>query len=407
MKDLERDEAEQRVCQCVIEFIIAEVEEKDWLSKVPQPPRTDMYYSTTRYLTNALMRSRLVNIPKTQAMFDYESLSRQWYENFEDRINGANDLIMSVAAHQVLYYDGLRFQDEMQSIKAVLPKLKKRVVDSIQKLEKALGNETQWNLCQKQIAESGVSEIIQIHNNFNFVYKKVQEKYVKRVKQSYQAQKAQPRFVPKFQQLRNSYDESRLLKQAAQTQRMAAAAAMDAAKVEAKKAEEEYKRKLNEKRIMEKKLELQRIESELRKAKKSTEKLNAEAKGISGAIKRKASDLSGKSMVKKKAATILTSSSSNQITTKAKTDLLTTLEDGRHVVRNTKNTRVSSKKRKEPTLSEASDPRQLRARVEEFPIVENIILHKEAGKQNVPKRRRVVCVIGGNRVDRKQKETFQ
>ena len=62
------------------------------------------------------------------------------------------------------------------------------------------------------------------------------------MRQNYRAQKTQPRFVPKFQQLRNSYDEARLLKQAAQTQRAAVAAEIDAAKVEAKKAEEEYKR---------------------------------------------------------------------------------------------------------------------------------------------------------------------
>merc|ERR1711871_124917 len=99
----ERAAATQRACQSVLDFVIAELEEKDWIAKVPQPPRKDLYYSTLRYVTNALNRSRLVNIPKTQAMSDYASLSKQWYENFEDRLDGANDLIMKAAAYQVLY----------------------------------------------------------------------------------------------------------------------------------------------------------------------------------------------------------------------------------------------------------------------------------------------------------------
>ena len=112
-----------------------------------------MYYGTLRYLTNALRRSRLVNVPKTQAVFDYESLSKQWLENYEDRLNSANDLLISAATYQVLYYDGLRFQDELQSIKTVLPSLRQRVVEVLKKLEATLGNKKQWDLCQSQIAE--------------------------------------------------------------------------------------------------------------------------------------------------------------------------------------------------------------------------------------------------------------
>ena len=56
---------------------------------------------------------------------------------------------------------------------------------------------------------------------------------------------------------------------------------------------------------------------------------------------------------------------------------------------------------------ETEDPRQSRVWGKGLPIVENIVLRKEKGKHIVPKRRRVVCVIGGNRVDRKQKESFE
>ena len=162
-----------RSCQNVLDSVIAELEENDWLSRVPQPPRTDLYYSTLRYLTNALQRSRLVNNPKTQAMFDYEVLSKQWYENFEDRLNGARDLLLSAAAHQVLYYDGLRFVDELNSVKNVLPQLKLRVQAALEKLDKTIGNKTQWDICQSQIAESGQSKLIEIHSNTTIIYKKV------------------------------------------------------------------------------------------------------------------------------------------------------------------------------------------------------------------------------------------
>ena len=58
------------MCSNILDFVVAEEEEYDWLAKVPQPARTDMYYGTLRYLTNALRRSRLVKVQKTQAMFD-------------------------------------------------------------------------------------------------------------------------------------------------------------------------------------------------------------------------------------------------------------------------------------------------------------------------------------------------
>ena len=82
----------------------------------------------------------------------------------------------------------------------------------MEKLDKTIGNKTQWDICQSQIAESGQSKLIEIHSNTTIIYKKVFEKYIKRVKQYYQSQKNQPSFVPKFVQLRNSYSEMRRAK---------------------------------------------------------------------------------------------------------------------------------------------------------------------------------------------------
>jgi hypothetical protein len=144
----------------------------------------------------------------------------------------------------------------------------------------------------------------------------------------------------------------------------------------------------------------------LKRAKKSVEKLDAEAKGINGAMKRKAGDLDGEKVVKKKATPISTSFSS-QTVAKSEAGPFPTLVDGRRVVCYIENKRFLPKKRKEPTDSEAKDPRLSRVWGKGLPMVENIVLRKEKGKHIVPKRRRVVCVIGGNRVDRKQKESFE
>jgi hypothetical protein len=182
-------------------------------------------------------------------VFDYESLSKQWLENYEDRLNSANDLLISAATYQVLYYDGLRFQDELQSIKTILPSLRHRVVEVLKKLEATLGNKKQWDLCQSQIAEKGESELIQIHNRTHVVIQKIRERYLKRVKQHYISQQTQPKYVPKFQQMRNSYDEERYFKYVYPLDRLPGVKIVDT-RVETLKWEEERRKKNAEKKAM-------------------------------------------------------------------------------------------------------------------------------------------------------------
>jgi hypothetical protein len=342
-----------------------------------------MYYGTLRYLTNALRRSRLVNVPKTQAVFDYESLSKQWLENYEDRLNSANDLLISAATYQVLYYDGLRFQDELQSIKTILPSLRHRVVEVMKKLEATLGNKKQWDLCQSQIAEKGESELIQIHNRTHVVIQKIRERYLKRVKQHYISQQTQPKYVPKFQQMRNSYDEERYFKYVYPLDRLPGVKIVDT-RVETLKVEEERRKKNAEKLLLEKKRELKRIESQLKKAKMTKEKLHEEAKGI-----------------KPTAVTPVV------LLDKVKDDgPFPSLSDGRRVVCYIDNKRVLPKKRKSNEHGAVSDPkpdpRPSRVWGKGLPMIENVILKKEKGVQFVPKRRRVVCILNNERVEPKK-----
>ena len=88
------------------------------------------------------------------------------------------------------------------------------------------------------------------------------------------------------------------------------------------------------------------------------------------------------------------------------TELFPTLVDGRRVVCSIENKRVLPKKRKERVDGETEDPRQSRVWGKGLPIVENIVLRKEKDKDVIPKRRRVVCVLGGKRVERVKKESL-
>ena len=198
-------------CKTSLEYVICEVEELDWVTRVPHCTPDKHYYSSLRYFAKCLMTSRIVNRPKSQTMFAYRFLGKQWLDNYMDRIDASPDVLTKAAACQVVYYDGLRFRDELQSVASVLPALRQRTIDALEELQVKLGSLENWRLYQDEICKTGKSTTFANHaprerfnvinkqvKNFSIVYKRPLKRFVKRIKQFYLAAGKQPEFVPKY-----------------------------------------------------------------------------------------------------------------------------------------------------------------------------------------------------------------
>ena len=199
-------------CESVLEYVVSEVEERYWEEHVPQSNPDALYAGSLRFLANVLNQSRIVNRPKTQAMYAYASLARQWHDNYLDRIRSAPELMSKVAASQVLYFDGLRFS-EYEFVAQVLPSLKAQLLTSLKELDEAIGSGAAWAQYQKDICASGISRLAtnkdleDLQENYSaLIYKKPMERFTKRIKQNYKARGGQPAFIPKHrtQEGRNS-----------------------------------------------------------------------------------------------------------------------------------------------------------------------------------------------------------
>ena len=201
-EQLMREESQRlKKCETSLEYLICEVEELDWETRVPQCTPDKPYYSSLRFFVNCLMSSRIVNHPKTQAMFAYKSLGKQWLDNYMDRIDASPDVLTKAAACQVLYYDGLRFRDELKSVASVLPALRQLTIDALADLQVKLGSLENWRQYQDEICKTGKSITFANHaprENFSYViFTKPIDRFVKRIKQFYLTVGKQPEFVPK------------------------------------------------------------------------------------------------------------------------------------------------------------------------------------------------------------------
>jgi len=199
---IERESAMRLIeCKMSLEYLICEVEELDWETRVPQCTPDTQYYSSLRFFVHCLM---------TQNMFAYTSQGKEWLDTYVERIDASPDVLTKAAACQVLYYHGLRFRDELKSVASVLPALRQQTIDALEELQVKLGSLENWRLYQDEICKTGKSTTFANHahrEHFNVIYKKIKifsviytkplKRFVKRIKQFYLTVGKQPEFVPK------------------------------------------------------------------------------------------------------------------------------------------------------------------------------------------------------------------